>query len=570
MSLQVPGIQKAKRNSRRLSGVRGSSFRHTFAETVPQKETFYNVHVAIPGPRAIKANSKRFVVPWSQGVGGFAVFDLDAPGKQEDSFPYIGAHKSSILAIDISQEQEGLVLTGAREPVVKLWDVSTHTRENRVTEPILEFVGHGSRITSLEFNPNVSGLFLSSSGDKTIKLWDQETADCLYTLTGATGDYISTAWSEKGDLILTSAKDNAMRIFDPRQGETASMQKPKLHSSTKGFEVCWMDPAATQFCSVGWKGGDREISLWDVKNLDKPFASTIVDQSSSTLSPYFDSGTGLLYLVEKGALTHYFEVTKTKPFLFRLSKYSSPTTHTSACLLPKRNNDVMKSEVARFLMADKERVEVVKFFVPRKAGKLFQEDLFPPVVSGKASQSLNSWTSGETKAPIKISLKPENVKSVYEVSLEDGGRSRTVDEQTKAGKTQEEIDKAMRKAEEEDVPLTEGPLQILQKGWLWNAYQPTYVRLKKKAIYCFPTADTAAPTEVIQRANIASVSPSPSDDVSFEVVRNKGNAVGFKAHSTKNRMRWVEAMRTAPRCPPPPPVRKIHLLLSISPALPAI
>lgn len=168
-------------------------------------------------------------------------------------------------------------------------------------------------------------------------------------------------------------------------------------------------------------------------------------------------------------------------------------------------------------MADKDQVEVVNFFVPRKNVRplhpsfsgpsqfsvqddLFQEDLFPPVHSGEASQNAASWLKGETVPIKKKSLKPEAAKSVYEVSLpplsspilsspfqvsvEEGGRSKMVDDHKKAGKTAEEIDKALRQVEVEAIqaaiPLTEGVLELLQKGWFWDTWIEHYVTIKSK------------------------------------------------------------------------------------------
>lgn len=77
--------------------------------------------------------------------------------------------------------------------------------------------------------------------------------------------------------------------------------------------------------------------------------------------------------MEKGTLYYYYETINTDPFIYDINKYPTDrdttkqkTTFASACMIPTRNNDVMKCEVARFMRCNKDEVEVNSFFVPRK------------------------------------------------------------------------------------------------------------------------------------------------------------------------------------------------------------
>jgi len=56
------------------------------------------------------------------------------------------------------------------------------------------------------------------------------------------------------------------------------------------------------FTSFGYsKTSDREYKLWDLKNLAKPIVSNKIDNSASSMLPYYDIDRHILYLFGKGA-----------------------------------------------------------------------------------------------------------------------------------------------------------------------------------------------------------------------------------------------------------------------------
>lgn len=57
------------------------------------------------------------------------------------------------------------------------------------------------------------------------------------------------------------------------------------------------------------------------------------------------------------------------------------------------------------------------FQVPRRdtSNKVFQEDIYPPTLSGEPGLSAKEWLNGKNADPPLISLKPEGSVSIYEV-----------------------------------------------------------------------------------------------------------------------------------------------------------
>lgn len=98
-------------------------------------------------------------------------------------------------------------------------------------------------------------------------------------------------------------------------------------------------------------------------------------------------------------------MTDERPFCHYINDYKTSTPQRGICLMPKRALDIGQCEIARiYKLTPKGTVEVVNFFVPRKATD-FQEDLFPPTKQDEAVLSANEWLGGENREPNRVSLK---------------------------------------------------------------------------------------------------------------------------------------------------------------------
>jgi coronin-7 len=80
------------------------------------------------------------------------------------------------------------------------------------------------------------------------------------------------------------------------------------------------------------------------------------------------------------------------------------------CFLPKQSCDVREVEIARMLKLHSDKIEPVKFIVPRQRREFFQDDLFPPTrsIANSAIVSQN-WSEGKKAEPILESVAPKNM-----------------------------------------------------------------------------------------------------------------------------------------------------------------
>lgn len=148
------------------------------------------------------------------------------------------------------------------------------------------------------FNPSAANVLASSSGDFTIKLWDVESERPKLTLRHA--DIIqSLSWSADGSQLVTTCRDKKLRIWDVRQERPA--QEAAGHAGAKNSRAVWMGEldriATTGFSRMS----DRQLALWDARALSEPLGGfQILDSISGVCMPFWDDGTGCLYLAGKG------------------------------------------------------------------------------------------------------------------------------------------------------------------------------------------------------------------------------------------------------------------------------
>ena len=158
-----------------------------------------------------------------------------------------------------------------------------------------------------------------------------------------------------------------------------------------------------RFATVGFtKQSQRQIKVWDVRDLSKMVHKVDLDQAAGVIVPYYDCDTKVLYLCGKGdGNIRYYEMSKDKPFAFALSEYRSTQAAKGSCFLPKRGLNVMACETARCLKLTSQNgngiVEPLSFIVPRKSDA-FQDDIFPDAFCGAPSMTADEWSAAAHKS----------------------------------------------------------------------------------------------------------------------------------------------------------------------------
>jgi len=201
---------------------------------------------------------------------------------------------------------------------------------------------------------------------------------------------------------VTPSKDKKLRVFDVRSAkvvfETAN------HEGTKNQRALYLGDT-NRIVTTGFsKTSDRQLFIRDTANFGELLVSENIDTSAGTLMPFYDEDTKMLYLAGKGdGNIRYYEMVDEKPWQFLLTEYKSNEPQRGVAFVPKRAVNVTQVEVAKALKLHTTMVEPISFQVPRKADT-FQEDLYPPALSGEAALSSADFFSGKNANPKRISL----------------------------------------------------------------------------------------------------------------------------------------------------------------------
>ncbi|ELP88303.1 actin-binding protein, putative, partial [Entamoeba invadens IP1] len=196
---------------------------------------------------------------------------------------------------------------------------------------------------------------------------------------------------------------------------------------------------------------------------------------------------------------------------------------------PTRILDVKKCEVSRFVVVNNrtDTLLTVSFSLPRKDGvDLYQEDLYTNVASGVPECTSKEWlvptaddgqkrgsrqsltgsgSNRNSRRRSSVSLRPRNMKSVYDVSAEEGGKDRKI----------ELLEKMKLKTGMKMKKLkTSGVFEEIVRGWMWNSFVPRWCELTERNLMLFMNRDDSLPTTIIDLLHI-------TDFVEAEMVQGK-------------------------------------------------
>ena len=132
----------------------------------------------------------------------------------------------------------------------------------------------------MTFHPNADNVLASTSGDYSLKIWDIIKSSNQLTLKHS--DIIqSISFNREGNSLVSTCRDKKVRIWDPRTNKVA--QEARGHSGAKNSRAVYINGDRIATAGFG-KMSDRQLGLWDVKNLTEPIGGfTNLDQSAGVI-----------------------------------------------------------------------------------------------------------------------------------------------------------------------------------------------------------------------------------------------------------------------------------------------
>ncbi|XP_076446220.1 coronin-7-like [Babylonia areolata] len=384
----------------------------------------------------VKASCVYMAFNTDSSVGGtLGYLPLSAKGRCHDKLSLIHAHGDFVTDLDFSPFDDYMLATGSQDNTIKVWVLPEESSGGTVSNPEVTLPSQGRRIENVLWHPAAEGVLAASTGT-CVKLFD--VASCAEkSAFGEHGDQVqSISWKSGAPLMVTTCRDKKMRVLDLRAGKLA--QEVAGHQNVKDTRVQWLGDTE-YIVSTGFSmSQEREVKLWDNRNLTTHLVCQPVQGSTGALMCFFDPDTNMIFLAGKGdSSVRFVELTEKSPYLTE-GMIDRTEQVKGAAIVPKRAMDLMSGEVNRVLLLARSSLISLPFIVPRKSYREFHSDLFPDTASGEPALTAQQWFSGQDALTPKISLAPNKNLIKHEQrgtlfgsggqSLGGGGDSQTTEE----------------------------------------------------------------------------------------------------------------------------------------------
>eukprot|EP01050_Picozoa_sp_SAG11_P017411 SAG11_NODE_2510_length_3270_cov_4.113844_1_plen_282_part_00 len=277
----------------------GSRFRNVFGKEAKSQDCYEGMRIFNNAwdSDALACSEKFLAIPFQGGGGPICVLPYASTGKLSTHHTVAG-HKGHVLDMSFSPFNPNLLATGSDDTTIKLWSIPDEglTENMHAEMAVSELAGHQKKVGILKWNPT-SPVLASSSIDKTVKVWDPEVGSEICSIGGFPDYPTSMTWSYDGGMLAAVTKAKEINLIDPREG--AIMSSTASHPGAKSQRCVWLGSKDLIFTFGFSRSSEREIKIWDPKNMATPVYEDSIDVASGVFMPLYDEDLHMLYLAGK-------------------------------------------------------------------------------------------------------------------------------------------------------------------------------------------------------------------------------------------------------------------------------
>ncbi|XP_042294442.1 coronin-7-like [Sceloporus undulatus] len=478
-SLSITSGFASSPSQRSLQSILGpsSGFRHLQGSVLHRKTHITNLRglsLTTPGEcDGFCANQRHVAIPLLSAGGQVAVLELSKPGRLPDiAMPTIqnGAPVSDLCWDPFDLQR--LAIAG-EDAKIRLWRLEPGGLQKTLLEPEALLRGHTEKIYSIKFHPLASDILASSSYDMSVRIWDVGARREVLKLAGHQDQIFSLSWSPDGRRLATVSKDGKVRVYEPRLASEPLQEGPGPEGS-RGARIVWVCGGKYLLVSGFDSRSERQLSLYGAESVATgPMEVLSLDVAPSTLIPFYDMDTSVVFLTGKGDTRVFvYEVVPEAPFFLECNSFLSSEPHKGFQFLPKTECDVREVEIARALRLRQSSMEPVAFRMPRVKKEFFQDDIFPPTkVWWEPALSATAWLGGSDGQHRKLPLQPKDMTPVSEAPKDPPSRkylpsSVYLEEKSDEQKKEELLNAMVAKLGNRDDPLPQDSFEgVDEEEW---------------------------------------------------------------------------------------------------------
>ncbi|NXY57589.1 CORO7 protein, partial [Callaeas wilsoni] len=293
------------------------------------------------------ANRQRVALPLLSAGGQIAVLELSKPGRLPDAAVPTIQNGAAVADLAWDPFDARRLAVAGEDARIRLWRIPEGGLQETLQEPEAVLRGHTEKIYSIRFHPMASDLLVSSSYDMTVRIWELSTGREVLCLQGHTDQIFSMAWSPDGKKLATVSKDGRIRLYEPRRSSQPQQEGPGPEGG-RGARLLWVCGGDYLLVSGFDSRSERRILLYRSQALPEgPLSVLGLDVAPSTLLPFYDEDTSIVFLTGKGDTRVFlYEVTPEPPYFLECNSFTSNEPHKGFVFLPKTACDVREVEFA--------------------------------------------------------------------------------------------------------------------------------------------------------------------------------------------------------------------------------